>query len=209
MTSSEKQIQAWRGDFGDAYVDRNLGDQSRLNALTRSFGAILDRLTGAPPRSILEVGANVGNNLAALARVSDAELHAVEPNAKARAILAESGRVKAQNVHDAVGSALPFADGAVDLVFTSGVLIHVPPSELGSVCREMHRVAARYILCIEYFAPKPTQIDYRGETDLLFKRDFGGHWLDLFDDLEPVADGFLWKRTTGLDDLNWWLFAKR
>lgn len=209
MAENGKQISAWRGGFGDDYVERNLGDDARLRALTVSFGTILDHLHGDRPKSILEVGANLGNNMAALARVSDAELYAVEPNDKARARLAELGRVEESNIHNAVATALPFDDGAIDLVFTSGVLIHIPEEDLETAYREMHRVASKYVLSIEYFAPKPTRIEYRGETDLLFKRDFGGFWLDTFDDLEPVANGFLWKRTTGLDDLNWWLFRKR
>lgn len=209
MADTNKQISAWRGDFGDAYVDRNVGDADRLRALTVSFGCILDNVHGDPPASILEVGANLGNNLAALNRVSGAELFAVEPNAKARDLLAESGRVPAANIFDAVATGLPFEDGAIDLVFTSGVLIHIPEDDLEAAYREMHRVSNKYVLSIEYFAPSPTRIQYRGETDLLFKRDFGGFWLDLFDDLESVANGFLWKRTTGLDDLNWWLLRKR
>lgn len=209
MAESNKQISAWRGEFGDNYVDRNTSNPERFRALTTSFGQILDRIHGAPPASILEVGANIGNNLAAIKAVSGAELHAVEPNAKARGLLAESGRVAPENIHDAMANSLPFADNSIDLVFTSGVLIHIPEEDLESVYRDIHRVASKYILSIEYFSPTPTRIQYRGETDLLFKRDFGGYWLDLFDDMEPVANGFLWKRTTGLDDLNWWLFAKR
>ena len=43
----------------------------------------------------------------------------------------------------------------------------------------------------------------------LFKRDFGGLWLDTCPDLRVVAYGFAWKRLTGLDNLTWWLFEKR
>ena len=209
MAENGKQISAWRGEFGNNYVDRNVGDTSRLRSLTIAYSMILDHLRAAPPASILEVGANLGNNLKVLDRVSDAELHAVEPNEKARGLLASSGCINPDNVHDAMATELPFGDASIDLVFTSGVLIHIPEEHLEQSYREMHRVSAKYLLSIEYFSPVPTKIPYRGETDLLFKRDFGGYWLDLFDDLEPVADGFFWKRTTGLDDLNWWLFRKK
>ena len=43
----------------------------------------------------------------------------------------------------------------------------------------------------------------------LFKRDFGGFWLDNFPDLQVVKYGFSWKRLTGLDNLTWWVFEKR
>ena len=44
---------------------------------------------------------------------------------------------------------------------------------------------------------------------MLFKRDFGGHWMDLYPDLRLVGNGFFWRRSTGLDNITWWLFEKR
>jgi hypothetical protein len=108
-----------------------------------------------------------------------------------------------------VGEAIPFPDGAAELVFTAGVLIHVPPDNLPAVADEMHRVSSRFILVSEYFASEPEEKRYRGQDGLLFKRDFAGFFLDRFDDLEVVADGFLWKRTTGIDDTTWALMGKR
>ncbi len=207
MVGGGKQISSWRGEFGDSYVDRNEADSEHVANVERAFREIL---THADPRpaSILEVGANIGNNLRALRNITDAKLMAVEPNAKARSRLAEDGVLPADLVFDAMATKLPLDDGAVDLAFTSGVLIHVPPDDLEAAYGEIHRVAARYILCMEYFSPRPVEIPYRGHEGLLFKRDFGGMWLDLFPGLETVANGFFWRRTTGLDDINWWLFRK-
>lgn len=207
MTDS-KQISAWRGAFGDAYVERNVASDERVRNSARAFDQILGHLGNAMPKTVLEVGANVGANLAALKALHDVTLHAVEPNAKARAKLIESGIVGPGNVHDATATSLPFADASIDLVFTCGVLIHIPDDQLADAYHEMHRVASRYLLAIEYFSPTPVRVPYRGETDLLFKRDFGEFWLELYPFLEVVADGFFWKRTTGLDNLNWWLFRK-
>ena len=162
----------------------------------------------SPPASILEVGANVGINLRAISGLTDAELFAVEPNASAREQLAANKVVPPERLFDAVATKLPFDDEAVDLAFTSGVLIHVPPEDLEAAYDEIHRVVARYILCMEYFSPTPLSLPYRGHKGMLFKRDFGGMWLDLFPGLKSVANGFFWSRTTGLDDLNWWLFRK-
>jgi hypothetical protein len=64
------------------------------------------------------------------------------------------------------------------------------------------------VLAIEYFAPEPMAIPYRGRADLLWKRDYGGLWLDSFPDLRLLSYGFLWGRVTPFDDSNWWLFAK-
>ncbi len=209
MSEKSRQIDAWRGDFGNNYTDRNTADPKRLENSSRAFREIFSHIEDAPPRSILEVGANLGANIRALKSMTDAVLHAVEPNGKARGIMVEDGVLPAERVVDATASNLPFDDGQIDLVFTAGVLIHIPHESIEAAYREMHRVAGRYLLSIEYFSPTPVEVPYRGETGLLFKRDFGGLWLDLFDDLEHVANGFFWKRTTGLDDVTWWLFRKK
>jgi pseudaminic acid biosynthesis-associated methylase len=208
MTAGQRQLEQWRGDFGDAYVDRNPASAQAVRQRVACFATILEHLQGRPPRSIFEGGCNIGLNLRALRQLTDAELHAVEPNAKARALLIKDRVIAAHNVKDAMLSAIPFADAAFDLVFTSGVLIHVPDETLDQSCQELHRVAKRYLLSIEYFSPETVTIKYRGRDDLLFKRDYGETWLRLFPGLVPVAQGFFWKRTTGLDNLTWWLFRK-
>jgi len=202
------QAALWRGDFGDAYIERNAADASRLAALTRHWTRVLTATEAAPPRRILEVGANIGLNLRALARISTADLYALEPNAKARTVLAADDVVPAERVLDGLASHIPMEDGAVDLAFTSGVLIHIHPRDLLASCREIHRVTRRYVACIEYFADSEQELPYRGNREALFKRDFGGFWLDHFPDLKLLDYGFAWKRVTGLDNPTWWLFEK-
>ena len=51
-------------------------------------------------------------------------------------------------------------------------------------------------------------VRYRGYDDMLYKRDYGSMMLDLFPDLHVIDYGFLWKRITDLDDVNYWLFEK-
>ncbi len=208
MTDGNAPIDAWKGEFGDDYAARNRATEETVDNAARAFAEILSHVQDRLPASILEVGANIGINLRALSGLTDAVLYAVEPNAHARGQLVADKVMPPERLFDAVATKLPLDDGAVDLVFTSGVLIHVPPADLEAAYGEIHRVAARYILCIEYFSPTPIEMPYRGHEGLLFKRDFGGMWLDLFPALEPVANGFFWKRTAGLDDVNWWLFRK-
>lgn len=210
MTTGEKQLAAWSGDFGNDYVSRNQATPEAIDQRRQAFAEIFEHF-GAEnaPKSILEAGCNIGINIHALAQVTDATLHAIEPNQKALDVLIQSGGLSEDRAQVGNLRALPFDDGAVDLVFTSGVLIHVPDDALGQALSEIHRVSRRYILTLEYFSPKPQAIPYHGHDDFLFKRDYGGLFLDTFPDLDHVANGFFWKRTTGLDDLNWWLFRKR
>lgn len=212
MTDDAKrtaQETLWRGQFGDEYIGRSLPDDQILATRTAYWSQVLKGMVGAPPRSILEVGSNVGLNLRALRRLTAADFYAVEPNDLARETLVKDGVVPAERVLDGVASRIGLPDGAVDMAFTNGVLIHIHPDQLLASCREIHRVAKRYIVCSEYFADTLTEVPYRGNRDALFKRDFGGFWLDNFPDLVLLDYGFAWKRVTGLDNQTWWLFEKR
>ena len=73
---------------------------------------------------------------------------------------------------------------------------------------ELYRVSRKYIVLAEYFSVEPEERVYRGQSGLLFKRDFGGFFLDRFPDLTLVDYGFFWRRATGLDDLTWWALRK-
>ncbi len=207
MSNSNFQIERWRGDFGNSYVARNRPTQEIVGIMERVFRRVLGAAPAAPA-SVLEVGCNVGINLRALRRFSDAELFAVEPNATARQVVLKDGVLDEAHIADAWGSALPHPDGRFDLVFTAGVLIHIPEPALRDTMREIHRTSRRYVACLEYFSRDPHTLRYRGEDDMLFKRDFGGLYLDMFPDLKIVDDGFFWRRSTGADDLTWCLLEK-
>lgn len=199
----------WASAFGDEYTLRNAATEAVVQLRVRGLVEIWHSMRGDPPASVLECGSNVGLNLRALKRFTQAELHAIEPNAKARDAIVADGILPAERVHDATLDKLPFPDSSIDLVFTSGVLIHVPPAHLAQACREVYRVSRKYVMALEYFAKRPETIAYRGHDNLLFKRDFGSFYLDLCPDLVPVAEGFLWQRTTGYDDATWWVFRKQ
>lgn len=203
------QVRFWRGEFGNAYSERNAAAADHLRARVAMWAAITARLQGAPPASILEVGANIGNNLRALRQLSSAEFFAIEPNAYARQRLVDERVVPGANVRDGFASAIDLPDASMDLVFTSGVLIHIHPDDLLASCREIHRVTRRYVACVEYFSDRAEEVTYRGHAERLFKRDFGSFWLDNFSNLQVLDYGFSWKRLTGLDNLTWWLFEKR
>lgn len=202
-------IDAWRGEFGDAYTERNAADAAALRARLSMWAGWLEKFGSRQPKSIVEVGCNLGLNLRALKQLTDAKLMAVEPNASARKRVVADGILPEADMKEGMGEALPFKDGAAELVFTAGVLIHVHPDNLGKVADEMYRVSSRFILVSEYFSVEPETRTYRGQEGLLFKRDFAGFFLDRFAGLEVVADGFLWNRTTGIDNATWAILEKR
>ena len=188
------EVDWWRGKHGDDYTGRNA--DADIEARIDMWEEILKEIT---PDSVLEIGAGSGSNLHALHyRLGYTPISAVEPNKRAREILQGAGF----NVYDGT-AANPGA--TADLVFTSGVLIHIPPAELLDACRGIYGAAERYVVCIEYFSADPEEKPYRGRK--LWKRDFGKFWLDNFD-VYPLGCGFAWKETTGLDNLTWWAFSK-
>ena len=191
-------LEFWQGEFGNEYTERNANANIDARvALWREIMACID----PQPESILEIGAGGGKNLVALRRLGYWDLKAVEPNATARRML----RVAGFRAYD--GTAANMSMGHADLVFTSGVLIHIPPDELLAACQGIYDVAEHLIVCIEYFSHEPEEKLYRGHAGRLWKRDFGSYWLDNFN-LEHLGNGFSWKRTTGLDNLHWWAFRK-
>lgn len=204
-----KQLELWQGEFGDQYTERNMfGEieiQQRMN-LWATIGIGIN----SQPKTILEVGAGSGVNLVAIDRLCknnhiNMTLHAVEPNEKARKILKEQGDFKLINFN---AFDIQLEKASMDVVFTSGVLIHIPPGDgLLNAMREIYRVARRTIVCIEYFAPELREIKYRGQDQALWVQDYGSLWQDNFK-LACTGYGFFWKRMAGLDNITYWIFEK-
>jgi hypothetical protein len=95
-------------------------------------------------------------------------------------------------------------------VFTMGVLIHINPDQLLEHMSKMYGYSKKYILIGEYFNRIPISIEYQGEKEKLFKRDFGKLFIENFD-VNLVDYGFLWGHIydiAGFDDITWWLFEK-
>lgn len=203
-----RPVDQWRGDFGAEYITRNQADERAVRQRTLTWGRFLWPMMQSLPKSVLEVGCNVGINLRALDRLIDADLYAIEPNAAAREVVLRDKILPPERLFDADATAVPMGDGEVELSFTTGVLIHVPPEELGGAVDELYRVSSRYIFMSEYFADQPEEKAYRGHDGLLFKRDFGKFMLDRHPDLMIVDYGFLWKEAGGADNGNFWLFRK-
>lgn len=205
-----RQLQLWKSAFGAEYANRpgNAISTDNLRRLMRDWGRMLGHAVTPSPASVLEVGCNVGRNLVALRGFVE-EIHAVEPNAEAVRQARAHPALEGVDIREGDAFALPFADESVDLVFTSGVLIHVAPDELERAVREIVRVARHYVLCVEYFSHEPQQVTYRGREGYLFKRDFGKFYLEQFPALRVLDYGFLWQPLDSSDDSNWWLFAKR
>lgn len=199
-----EQERFWAGEFGNNYVERNIGVHLIAGNLAL-FSKILARTE--PVRSAIEFGANIGLNLMALRQLLPiADLSAIEINQKAIEVLS---RQEGINVYPQ--SILDFSPNRThDLVLIKGVLIHINPDMLSRVYDLLYQSSQRYICVVEYYNPSPVSIPYRGETDKLFKRDFAGEMLDRFSDLRLIDYGFSYHRDSNFpqDDLTWFLMEK-
>lgn len=210
-------VKEWTGDFGTDYQTRNGSSWQGIKNRARLFGDIFNAMEIANkanpspqpfPASVIEVGGGCGDNLRAIDMIYErsrqpVRLMSCDPNEAARKAMADVATVMPGDL-----SQLPYADDAADMVFTSGVLIHVPPADLPQALSEIHRVARRWILSIEYFNHVPEEVAYRGYAGMLWRRDWGEAWLTQFPTLKPIGFGFAWKRMTGLDNVTFWLFEK-
>ncbi|MGE0930832.1 pseudaminic acid biosynthesis-associated methylase [Peijinzhouia sedimentorum] len=199
-----EQEEFWAGSFGEEYIKRN---QSK-ELLASNLALFTKMLKTAKPASIIEFGANIGMNLQALETLlPNATLSAIEINKTASEQL--QNLMPAVAVHNQ--SILEFdAQQSYDLVLIKGVLIHINPAELPLVYQKLYDSSSRYILVAEYYNPSPVEINYRGHSGRLFKRDFSGEMLNTFEDLRLVDYGFQYHKDPVFpaDDITWFLMEK-
>ena len=191
----------WAGKFGDEYTQRNQVDPGNVREF---FERALTGTEDSPISTVLELGANVGHNLAFLNTWLPAMTTGVEVNVAACSQLsAVADRAYCGSIVD-----MPRL-GLFDLVFTKGVLIHIPPEDLPAVYAAIHDHAGRWVLVAEYYSRLPREIEYRGHTGKLWARDFAGELMDTYPDLKLVDYGFVYHRDRyPQDDLSWFLMER-
>lgn len=191
MSEPTPQTKTWTGDFGRLYTDRNPQNSQALNELYMEMYGVKrtelnEQFVGGMDRTmrILEVGSNVGSQLMMLQELGFENLYGVELQWYA----VEQSRKQTKGLNLIQGSAfeLPFRDGFFDLVFTSGVLIHISPSDVPKAMGEIYRCSRRWIWGFEYYADTWTEIPYRGHTSLMWKGDYAGCYMKHHPDLSMV-----------------------
>ena len=196
----------WHGVFGDDYIERNSYEKLLPDYVAK--WALWLTKTGNI-NSCLEFGANIGINLKAVQTLMpQCELSVIEINHKACEEYL-SKFIKKENIFE--GSILDYnVNKKYDLTFVNGVLIHINPDELQDVYAKLYESSSKYIIIAEYFSPTPVMVEYRGNTERLFKRDFAGEMMDKYPDLELLDYGFLYKRAKSFphDNFNWFILKK-
>ena len=213
LMAKTQQEEVWNGEFGEQYTDRNIMSPDGLDQLcidnygisrTELNKEVLDKLN---VDRILEVGCNVGNQLLLLKKMGYTNLWGIELQEYA----VEIARKRTSGINIAKGSAfdIPYKNNFFDLVFTSGVLIHISPDDIDKVLDEMYRCTNKYIWGFEYYNSEAYQmVNYRGADSLLWKTDFAKLFLDKFPDLRIVCKKIIkYKNNDNLDIM--YLLEKR
>lgn len=206
------QQQFWKGDFSKGYLERNLFTPAELDESYRSKFGVTRRsmnkeFLGSLPKDIriLEVGANFGMQLRILQNMGFTNLYGVELNPT----IADFGRKSVRGINLIHGDALdlPFKDGYFDLVFTSGVLIHIAPKDRAKAMKEIYRCSRKYIWGFEYFAEKQKEILYRGNKGMLWKANFPALYKKQFPSLRLLKQKLYRYKGESNDDVMF-LFKK-
>ena len=201
-----EQQNFWANSYAEDYIKKNSSFDKELGAeCWKIMLAKADKIS-----SILECGCNIGRNIGFLdVALPDARKSIIEISKPAYNFVTSH-----YNLEKAFNGAIvdsKFSQDEFDLVFTMGVLIHIHPDHLLDNMRKMYEYSGKYILMGEYFNHTPVMIEYQGEKDKLFKRDFGKSFIDNFD-VDLVDYGFLWGHlydSAGFDAITWWLFEKK
>ena len=199
-----EQEKFWSGKFGDNYINRNKSKKLKKN--TDHFFEKIFKDKKIKLSNIIELGANIGNNLESLGKIfKNTRLFAVEINNKACEIL------KKKKPHiNVVNSDIETLniDTKFDLVLVKGVLIHINPKQLNKIYKKIHNLSKKYILIAEYYNPNPVKLTYRGKTNKLFKRDFAGEMIKKHK-LKLLDYGFSYRFDKfPQDDITWFLLKK-
>jgi pseudaminic acid biosynthesis-associated methylase len=201
-----EQQNFWAQDYARDYMEKNKSFDAKLGV--DCWAQMLRRAEGVT--SILECGSNIGRNIGFLCEtLPEARKSVIEISKPAFDFVTSQFQLHKQFNGSILDS--KFGSGEFDLVFTIGVLIHIHPDDLVENMKRMYDYSARYILIGEYFNRTPVMIEYQGQKDKLFKRDFGKLFIENFD-VGLVDYGFLWGHlydSAGFDDITWWLFEKK
>ncbi|KER09749.1 MAG: methyltransferase type 11 [[Candidatus Thermochlorobacteriaceae] bacterium GBChlB] len=193
MTTEQEKF--WNGQFGKDYTDRNPQNSLEMNEYyLKNFGiSRIDMnkkfLSDMPyDLNILEVGCNIGSQLQILQEMGFKNLYGIELQDYA----VEQAKRHTRNINIIQGSGfdIPFRDQYFDIVYTSGVLIHIAPINHQRIMSEISRCTKKYIWGYEYYAESVQEISYRGNNGFLWKADYANIFVQSIPNLRITKKEF-------------------
>jgi pseudaminic acid biosynthesis-associated methylase len=191
-----EQVQEWSGEFGKQYTDRNFMTLDEMeNLWIGNYGFSRKHMNEKFLKDIpldariLEVGSNIGNQLLCLQKAGFTNMYGIELQSYA----VEISKSRTKNINIIEGSAfdIPYKDGYFDIVFTSGVLVHIAPQDIDNVLDEIYRCSKRFIWGAEYYYDQYINVPYREKNALMWKGNFSKMYLERFNKLYLVKEEFM------------------
>jgi len=205
MTYKTEQEKFWGETYTQDYIKKNSNFDNSSGV--EAWKKMLSKTHSI--ETILECGCNIGRNIKFLNQTHPyAKKSIIEISKPAFDFVTSNMDIQNSFNGSIIDSELNRY--TFDLAFTIGVLIHIHPDHLIENMRKIFDYSKKYILIGEYFNRTPIEIEYQGEKDKLFKRDFGRLFVENFN-VSVVDYGFLWGHiydNAGFDDITWWLFEK-
>jgi len=201
MVTYQEAEERWKGKLGDEYTDRN--DFWKSPNRVKFWYSLQEKYDFIRP---LEIGCNTCNNLYAMCRIAMIpRFYGIEINDHALR-LAHEIHPYFEIIHGSIID-IPFKDNFFDLVFTCGVLIHIPPDGLDKALEEMYRVSNKYILIMEYYAEEERERPFRGEMGITWERPYDKIVMKKYPNLKLLERGFL-TIEDGFNNIFYWMFEK-
>tara|TARA_B100001250_G_scaffold414462_1_gene453010 strand:+ start:1700 stop:2326 length:627 start_codon:yes stop_codon:yes gene_type:complete len=201
--NNKKQLNYWLNNF--KYVERN-------NKFDNLLGKKVwhNLLKNKKIYNVLECGSNIGRNLKQInLAYPNKKLSFIELNTEAFQICKLNKNI--ENSHNSSIENCKIPRNSYDLVFTSGVLIHLNDQTFRKVIKKMIKWTKKYIIILEYFSTTRIEKEYRGKKGLLFLREYGEEFLKT-KKLNLLECGFLYSKIykkAGFDDVTYWIFKKK
>jgi ubiquinone/menaquinone biosynthesis C-methylase UbiE len=176
MADTKRQKEIFLASEADAWYERNREALERQNLgqdpICRSVMELAPAAnTWGTPMSILEVGCGEGLRLSWLAKELGAQVHGIEPSAKAVA----AAQARGVDVKRGTADSLPFDDAHFDILLFGFCLYLCDPEDMFRVAAEADRVlkAPSWLVVHDFFASAHTRRPYHHKAGVMSnKMDF-------------------------------------
>jgi len=167
----------WSGTFGTDYIERNSETPYELDEFYRELYGLTrtemnkEFLQGIKKdSSFFECGCNIGTQIQLLNYIGYDCVDGIEINEFA----AEKAALKSTDLSlIKQGDFLDFNNEFnYNVVYTSGVLIHIPPKDREAFIQKMIRLSSKYLWIFEYFSDTFEMIPYRGKDNMMWRGNF-------------------------------------
>ena len=155
--------------IGKRFYVKNL---TKAGIFRTPFIANMMKINGV--NSVLELGCNVGRNLAEICKqCPDARVVGFDIAADAMKYAKEVQKNPAEFIVGSVYDLSRFEDNSFDVAFTSSILFHIPSEKIPPIIAEMKRIAKRFIFTIERHSEKEEIAIWLDKIPHQWRTDYG------------------------------------